>query len=106
MPSWPRCGASTAWRWPDAGLLITLLCIDILTRIPKHAASAGVAKCKSRRLHQSQYPRPSRRRVSLEAQRAKIRAWCELNDAELVAVFEDAGLSGASMKGRKVLRLR
>ena len=28
--------------------------------------------------------------VSLEAQRAKIRAWCELNDAELVAVFEDA----------------
>ena len=46
MPSWPRCGASTAWRWPDAGLLITLLCIDILTRIPKHAASAGVAKCK------------------------------------------------------------
>lgn len=41
--------------------------------------------------------------VSLEAQRAKIRAWCELNDAELVAVFEDAGLSGASMKGREGL---
>ncbi len=36
--------------------------------------------------------------VSLEAQRAKIRAWCELNDAELVAVFEDAGLSGATDK--------
>ena len=36
--------------------------------------------------------------VSLEAQRAKIRAWCELNDAELVAVFEDAGLSGASIR--------
>lgn len=41
--------------------------------------------------------------VSLEAQRAKIRAWCELCDAELVAVFEDAGLSGASMKGREGL---
>jgi len=38
--------------------------------------------------------------VSLEAQRAKIQAWCQLNDAELVAVFEDAGLSGASMNGR------
>ena len=38
--------------------------------------------------------------VSLEAQRAKIEAWCNLNDAELVAVFEDAGVSGASMNGR------
>lgn len=38
--------------------------------------------------------------VSLDAQRAKIEAWCNLNDAELVAVFEDAGISGASMKGR------
>lgn len=38
--------------------------------------------------------------VSLEAQRAKILAWCSLNDAELVAVFEDAGISGASMNGR------
>ena len=38
--------------------------------------------------------------VSLEAQRAKIQAWCDLNDAELVAVFEDAGISGASMAGR------
>ena len=38
--------------------------------------------------------------VSLEAQRAKIEAWCNLNDAELVAIFEDAGVSGASMNGR------
>jgi len=38
--------------------------------------------------------------VSLEAQRAKIEAWCNLNDAELVAVCEDAGVSGASMNGR------
>ena len=38
--------------------------------------------------------------VSLDAQRAKIEAWCSLNDAELVAVFEDAGISGGSMKGR------
>ena len=38
--------------------------------------------------------------VSLEAQRSKIEAWCNLNDAELVAVFEDAGISGASMNKR------
>ena len=38
--------------------------------------------------------------VSLAAQRAKIEAWCSLNDAELVAVFEDAGISGGSMAGR------
>lgn len=38
--------------------------------------------------------------VSLEAQRAKIEAWCTLNDAELIAVHEDAGVSGASMTGR------
>ena len=38
--------------------------------------------------------------VSLAAQRAKIEAWCSLNDAELVAVFEDAGISGGSMNGR------
>lgn len=38
--------------------------------------------------------------VSLDAQRSKIEAWCSLNDAELVAVFEDAGISGGSMKGR------
>ena len=38
--------------------------------------------------------------VSLDAQRAKIAAWCSLNDAELVAIFEDAGLSGASMTKR------
>lgn len=38
--------------------------------------------------------------VSLDAQRGKIDAWCKLNDYELVAVFEDAGISGASMNGR------
>ena len=38
--------------------------------------------------------------VSLSAQRAKIEAWCIANDMELVAVFEDAGLSGGSMAGR------
>lgn len=42
--------------------------------------------------------------VSLEAQRAKIDAWCKLNDAELVEVFRDAGISGASMGGREGLQ--
>ena len=38
--------------------------------------------------------------VSLEAQRAKIEAWCNLNDGELVAVFEDAGISGGGTAKR------
>lgn len=38
--------------------------------------------------------------VSLEAQQAKIRAWCEVNDYQLAEVFVDAGISGASMAGR------
>lgn len=38
--------------------------------------------------------------VSLDAQRAKIEAWCALNDYELVAIHEDAGISGGSTKGR------
>lgn len=40
--------------------------------------------------------------VSLEAQKAKIRAWCEVNDYELVAVYEDA-ISGtkANIEGRQ-----
>lgn len=38
--------------------------------------------------------------VSLSAQRAKITAWCQVNDYELVGIFEDAGLSGASMGKR------
>lgn len=40
----------------------------------------------------------AREGVSIEAQKAKIAQWCELNDAELVAIYEDAGLSGATMK--------
>ena len=35
--------------------------------------------------------------VSLDAQRAKIAAWCELNDYALKAVHVDAGLSGKNM---------
>ena len=42
--------------------------------------------------------------VSLEAQRAKIEAWCNLNDGELVAVFEDAGISGSGMVKRDGLQ--
>ncbi len=33
--------------------------------------------------------------VSLDLQRAKIAAWCELHDAELRATFADEGMSGA-----------
>jgi len=35
--------------------------------------------------------------ISLEAQKAKINAWCIANDYELLEVFIDAGISGKSM---------
>ncbi len=38
--------------------------------------------------------------VSMEAQQAKIKAWCDINDYELVAVYEDSGISGKTLKGR------
>ena len=33
--------------------------------------------------------------ISLEAQEAKIKAWAELNDSELLDILKDAGISGA-----------
>lgn len=42
--------------------------------------------------------------VSLEAQKEKIRAWCEMHEYELISIEEDAGVSGKSMKNREGLR--
>lgn len=42
--------------------------------------------------------------VSLEAQEAKIRAYCGLNDMELVEVYVDAGLSGKRASNRPALQ--
>ena len=42
--------------------------------------------------------------VSLDAQRAKIEAWCELNDYALTAVHVDAGISGKSADNRPGLQ--
>jgi site-specific DNA recombinase len=42
--------------------------------------------------------------ISLAAQRAKIEAWCELNDYELVAIYEDAGISGKTVSKRPQLQ--
>jgi site-specific DNA recombinase len=42
--------------------------------------------------------------VSLDAQRAKIEAWCSLNDYELTAVHVDAGISGKSALNRPGLQ--
>jgi len=42
--------------------------------------------------------------VSLEAQKAKIAAWCVTNGYELVNVFVDAGISGKSMVKRPGLQ--
>ena len=42
--------------------------------------------------------------VSLEAQEAKIRAYCQLHDMELVRVFIDAGVSGKRASNRPALQ--
>ena len=42
--------------------------------------------------------------ASLEAQKAKIEAWCIANDRELAAVYVDAGISGKSMEKRQGLQ--
>ena len=47
----------------------------------------------------------AREGVSLEAQRAKIEAWCAANGYELVAMHEDAGLSGSRADNRPGLQL-
>lgn len=41
--------------------------------------------------------------ISLEAQEARIHAWCEANGYKLVRVYVDAGLSGKRMDTRKEL---
>jgi DNA invertase Pin-like site-specific DNA recombinase len=42
--------------------------------------------------------------VSLDAQRAKIEAWCLANDVQLTGVFVDAGLSGKRADNRPELQ--
>ena len=42
--------------------------------------------------------------VSLEAQRAKIEAWCLANDVQLAGLFVDAGISGKRADNRPELQ--
>src|SRR6266540_4221445 len=42
--------------------------------------------------------------VSLDAQRARIAAWCAANDAELIDTFVDAGISGGRADNRPGLQ--
>src|SRR2546427_10779418 len=42
--------------------------------------------------------------VSLEAQEAKIRAWCEANNYSMLALHNDAGLSGSRSDNRPGLQ--
>ena len=42
--------------------------------------------------------------VSLGAQKAKARAWCELNSYRLAAVHTDAGISGKNASNRPGLQ--
>lgn len=42
--------------------------------------------------------------VSLEAQQARIEAWCTVNDYELVNVYTDSGISGKAMDNRDGLQ--
>lgn len=44
------------------------------------------------------------RGVSLDAQRAKIEAWCALHDVQFVGVEVDAGISGKAMANRPALQ--
>ena len=37
--------------------------------------------------------------MSLDAQESRIRAWCEAQDAELVEVIRDEGVSGTKLLG-------
>lgn len=46
----------------------------------------------------------AREGVSLDAQRAKIEAYCMLHDIELVSYHEDAGISGKAMDNREALQ--
>jgi site-specific DNA recombinase len=41
--------------------------------------------------------------ISLDAQKEKIHAWCDYHGYDLMGVFTDEGISGASMKNRKEL---
>jgi site-specific DNA recombinase len=43
--------------------------------------------------------------ISLATQRAKIEAWCKLNDYELVTIYEDAGISGKTISKRPQLQM-
>ena len=42
----------------------------------------------------------AREGISLEAQRDRIEKWAALNEGEVIAVYEDAGISGKSMDKR------
>lgn len=42
--------------------------------------------------------------VSLDAQRAKIKAWCVANDYTLIGTYEDAGISGKRADNREALQ--
>ncbi len=42
--------------------------------------------------------------VSLEAQEAKCRAWCQLNDTQLAGIYTDQGISGKKANNRNGLQ--
>ena len=46
----------------------------------------------------------AREGISLEAQEAKVRAWCDLNDYDLAGIFTDAGISGKKADNREGLQ--
>ena len=39
--------------------------------------------------------------MSLDAQESRIRAWCEAQDAELVEIIRDEGVSGTKLLGER-----
>lgn len=60
---------------------------------------------ESSRLCESEHKRTAREGISLDNQIAKIRAYAELNELELLEVIEDAGRSGKSLDREGAQRL-
>ena len=71
---------------------------------PEQANTRGVKATKAIGYIRVSTERQADEGVSLEAQKARIAAWCTANECELVEVYVDAGISGKSMDKRQGLQ--
>jgi site-specific DNA recombinase len=89
-------------RYEPADNATTHICDDATKR-------GNVAKNKGNKMRAIGYIRVSSalqadEGVSLDAQRARIKAWCLANGAELATIHEDAGISGGRADNRPGLQ--